>query len=114
MTRVGSSWFGGCPSSFAGGVRRRGGHLAVDSKIVFKTSRHFDFLWLLQEMNEMGLKVSFFILWLSGYYLVIQKCNKCKKQEEEYMYQEKRNAEKRSTVEYVLSAHDVLSAHPLL
>ena len=23
-------------------------------------------------MNEMGLKVSFFILWLSGYYLVIQ------------------------------------------
>ena len=27
----------------------------------------------------MGLKVSFFILWLSGYYLVIQKCKSRKR-----------------------------------
>lgn len=52
-----------------GGARRRGGHLTVDSQIVFKLlniSTSGDSL--LQEMNEMGLRGVLFILWLSGYY----------------------------------------------
>lgn len=52
-----------------GGALRRGGHLTVDSQIVFKLiniSTSGDSL--LQEMNEMGLRGVLFILWLSGYY----------------------------------------------
>ena len=52
-----------------GGALRRGGHLTVNSQIVFKLiniSTSGDSL--LQEMNEMGLRGVLFILWLSGYY----------------------------------------------